>query len=185
MLGMMEGLLGLCPEKGRINKWLALMGWRWKRVVVFLSPPIDCSSHFVFINNMNIIVWNCRGALKPNFQSHVRELVRNHNPAILVVMETRVGGDRAKEITNRLPFDGAILADTVGFAGGIWLLWNSDKVEVVHLASTEQEIHVEVKVLPSNLSWIFTAVYASPRIVERQVWWENLSKIADLRGNLG
>lgn len=59
---------------------------------------------------MNIIVWNCRGALKPNFQSHVRELARNHNPAILVVMEMRVGGDRAKEITNRLPFDGVIHA---------------------------------------------------------------------------
>ena len=149
---------------------------------MFLSPPIDFSSHFVFINNMNIIVWNCRGALKPNFQSHVRELVRNHNPAILVVMETQVGGDRAKEITNRLLFDGAILADTVGFAGGIWLLWNSNRVEVVHLASTEQEIHVEVKVLHSNLSWIFTTVYASPRIVERQVLWENLSKVADLHG---
>ena len=40
-------------------------------------------------------------------------------------------------------------------------------MEVVHLASTEQEIHIEVKVLPSNLAWIFTTVYASPRIVER------------------
>ena len=55
----------------------------------------------------------------------------------------------------------------MGFAGGIWLLWNSDRVGVVHLVSTEQEIHVEVKVLPSNLAWIFTTVYASPRIVER------------------
>ena len=63
---------------------------------MILSPPIDCSSPFVFINNMIIIVWNCRGTLKPNFHSHVRELARNHNPIILVVMETRVGGDRAK-----------------------------------------------------------------------------------------
>ena len=46
--------------------------------------------------------------------------------------------------------------------------------------STEQEIHVKVKVLPSNLSWIFTVVYASPRIVERKVLWENLSKVIDL-----
>ena len=91
MLGMLEWLLGLCPRKGRIKKWLALMGWRWKREVVILSPPIDCSSPFVFVNNMSIIVWNCRGALKPNFQSHVRELARNHNLIILVVMETRVG----------------------------------------------------------------------------------------------
>ena len=101
---------------------------------------------------MNIIVWNCRGALKPNFQRHVSELVRIHNPDILVVMETRVGGDRAKEITDRLPFDGAIIVKTMGFAGGIWLLWNSARVEVVQLMSTEQEVHAEVKVLPSNFS---------------------------------
>ncbi|XP_023885541.1 uncharacterized protein LOC111997657 [Quercus suber] len=129
---------------------------------------------------MNIIVWNCRGVLKPNFQSHVRELVRNHNPGIMVVMETRIGGGRAKEITDRLPFDSAIHMETIGFSGGIWLLWNSDSVEVVQLTSTKQEIHVEVKVLPTNLSWIFSAVYASSRCVERQILWENLSKVAEL-----
>ena len=129
---------------------------------------------------MNVIVWNCRGALKPNFQRHVRELDRAHNPSIFVVMETRVGGDKAREIIDSLPFDGAILAETVGFAGGIWLMWNSDRVMVEQLASTEQEIHVEVKVLHSNFSWIFSAVYASPRIVERQVLWDNLSRVAGL-----
>ncbi|XP_075669797.1 uncharacterized protein LOC142639522 [Castanea sativa] len=121
-----------------------------------------------------------RGTLKPNFQNHVGELARNHNPVILVVMETLVGGDRAREITSRLPFDGVIVADPIGYTGGIWLLWKLDRVEVVQLACTEKEIHVEVKVLPSNFSWIFTAMYASPRIVERQVLWENLSKVADL-----
>ena len=68
----------------------------------------------------------------------MRELARIHNPAILVIMETRLGGARAKEITNRLPFDGAIHTETVGFTGGLWLLWNYDLVEVVHLANTEQ-----------------------------------------------
>ena len=95
-------------------------------------------------------------------------------------METRVGGDKAKEIIDRLPFDGAIRAETIGYASGIWLLWNSDRVTVMQLASMEQEIHVEVKVLPSNLSWILSVVYASPRIVERQVLWENLAKVAEL-----
>ena len=71
---------------------------------------------------MNIIVWNCRGARKPSFQKHVVELVWNHNPAMLVVMETRVGGSRAKEIFDRLPFDGSVHTDTIGYAGGLWLL---------------------------------------------------------------
>ena len=99
---------------------------------------------------------------------------------MLVVMETRVGGDRAREITDRLSFDGAIHTDTVGYAGGLWLLWNSDRVEVTPLTSTEQEIHVTVKVINSNLDWLFSAVYASPRSAERHILWNNLIKVADL-----
>ena len=71
---------------------------------------------------MNIIIWNCRGALKPSFQSHVRELVRVHDPAILVLMETKIGGNKAREISSRLPFDEAVHTDTIGYAGGLWML---------------------------------------------------------------
>nr|XP_023900291.1 uncharacterized protein LOC112012143 [Quercus suber] len=129
---------------------------------------------------MNIIIWNCRGALKPSFQKHIRELVQNHDLAILVVMETWVGGERVRAITDNIPFDGAIHTDTIGYAGGLWVLWMSEKVEVSSLASTEQEIHISVKVRPSNLSWLFSAVYASPRSAERHILWNNLIKVANL-----
>ena len=56
-------------------------------------------SYYMFFP-MNVIIWNCGGALKPTFQSHVRELVWIHNPIILVLMETKVGGERAREITD-------------------------------------------------------------------------------------
>ncbi|XP_075669777.1 uncharacterized protein LOC142639497 [Castanea sativa] len=126
---------------------------------------------------MKIIVWNCRGALSPNFGSNVEDLVRDYSPSMMIVTETRVGGDRAKAITDRLSFDGAIHADTVGYAGGIWLLWNSEAVEVTHILSTEQEIHALVKVSYSNLSWIISAIYASPRLAERRILWHNLSLV--------
>ena len=71
---------------------------------------------------MNVIVWNCRGALKPSFQKHVGELVRYHNPTMLVVMETRVRANRARGIIDRFPFDGSVHTDTIGFSGGIWML---------------------------------------------------------------
>ena len=77
--------------------------------------------------------------------------MRVHDPTIFVVMETRLGGEKAKNIMDRLPFDGAIHVDTIGYAGGLWLMWNADKVEVTHLAKTEQEIHVTIKVHASNL----------------------------------
>lgn len=34
-------------------------------------------------------------------------------------METWIGVDRAKEIMDRLPFNGAICTDTIGYAGGL------------------------------------------------------------------
>ncbi|XP_075645819.1 uncharacterized protein LOC142616982 [Castanea sativa] len=95
-------------------------------------------------------------------------------------METRVGGDRVREITDRLPFDGAVHMDIIGYAGRLWLLWNSDRVEITPLMSTEQEIHVMVKVRNSKLDWLFTVVYASPRSAERNILWNNLNKVAEL-----
>ena len=79
---------------------------------------------------------------------------------------------------DRLPFDGPIHTKTIGFSGGSWLLWNSDRVEVTRLASIEQEIHVLVKVRPLNISWLFSTVYASPRIAERLILWNNLISIS-------
>ena len=112
------------------------MGWSLRKAVELLVILVECLYPF-YHPIMHIVVWNCRGALKPNFQSHVRELARNHNPDILVVMETRIGGVRASEIIDRLPFDGAIHTETIGFSGGIWLLWNSDSVELIQLATMD------------------------------------------------
>lgn len=89
---------------------------------VKLLPPFDeCQTpnHRLV---MNIIAWNYRGTLKPNFLAHVRDLVRNHDPAIFLVMETQVGGNRAKEIMDCLSFNGVIHTNTIGYAGGLWLL---------------------------------------------------------------
>ena len=118
--------------------------------------------------------------LKPSFQNHVRELVRNHNPAILVLMETKVVGEKAREISNRLPFDNAIHTNTAGYVGGLWMLWNFDRVEVTSLASTVQEIHTIVKVMNSNSCWLLTAIYASSRSSERHILWDNLNRVAEL-----
>nr|XP_023924931.1 uncharacterized protein LOC112036353 [Quercus suber] len=67
-------------------------------------------------------------------------------------METKIGGDRAREISDRLSFDGAIHTETISYVGGLWMLWNSDRMEVTFLASMEQEIHATVKVLARDFN---------------------------------
>lgn len=53
-----------------------------------------------------------------------------------------------------MPFDAAFHTETIGYAGGLWMLWNSDGVEVTPLSSTEQEIHALIKVQNSNSNYL-------------------------------
>ena len=42
---------------------------------------------------MNILLWNCRGALGLDFKRQVLEMMVNHFPSIMIITETRVSGD--------------------------------------------------------------------------------------------
>jgi hypothetical protein len=141
-----------------------------------INPP------FMSINEIgvNVLTWNCRGLLNPCFRQALLDLLKINSPAVLVLTETRLGGNRAVDLAKTLPFDGFLCTNTIGFAGGIWVMWNLDLVDVEHLCSTKQEIHVSVKVRGSNTLWLLSAIYASPRRFECRILWNNLSVIVEL-----
>ena len=134
-------------------------------------PNINCSQ-------MNILLWNCRGARNGDFTRRVYEMAVNHFPTIMIITETRVGGDRDAKIIEGLPFDGFFVTNTIGYAGGLWLLWKKEEVEVFVLAATEQEFHATIKVCNSDFTWLISSVYVSPRLAERKILWANLSQVA-------
>lgn len=51
--------------------------------VVILSLSEFVSS-FLFVL-MNIVSWNCRGALNPTFNNSVRDLVQTLSPTVLII----------------------------------------------------------------------------------------------------
>lgn len=61
-----------------------------------------------------------------------------------MITETRIDDQRADAIIKRLLFDRAYSTKTIGYAGGIWLLWRSDFVAMDILSAIEQEIHAIV-----------------------------------------
>ena len=65
-LGVFEHLLTLCPRKGKTKEMMALMGWNLRREAEILPHLDECPTPFHQLT-MNIIVWNCRGILKPNY----------------------------------------------------------------------------------------------------------------------
>lgn len=54
----------------------------------------------------------------------------------MILTETKVSGSKAKDIYDKLPFDGAFHANNFGFFfGGIWVLWDSTQAELSFLSS--------------------------------------------------
>lgn len=73
---------------------------------------------------MNLLSSNCRGAINPNFGIVVSDMIRRYHLAILIISETKVSGDRAKDIIDRIPMDGAIATNSIGLSRGLWMLWD-------------------------------------------------------------
>ncbi|XP_075667401.1 uncharacterized protein LOC142636989 [Castanea sativa] len=97
----------------------------------------------------------------------------------MVIGETKVSGERAKRISDRINLDEAIFAYSIGLLRGLWVLWDFDQFEIAKLASTEQEVHLIVT-STAKPPWLLSAIYASPRYAERRLLWENLESVATL-----
>ena len=108
---------------------------------------------------ISIMFWNVQGAASGNFWRAFKTILKNYNPSMVVVMETRVSGIKADEFIKKSGFEFSHQVEAVGFSGGIWILWwNCVEVEVV--INHRQFIHF--KVCRNNI-FVFcvTTVYAS------------------------
>ena len=133
--GILKHVMNLLP--GVIRERNALRQ-AWTLRVIREEPSPTCFESRISPNPiMNILIWNCRGAMKPTFKKTTLDLVEWHQPVIFVITETRIDGPMTDDIIRRLPFDGAYSTETIGYASGIWLLWCSDFVSMDILSATE------------------------------------------------
>ena len=119
-MGILNHAVTIFPEEVR-SKQVLMERWRWR--VMGNHSTVELFDKFSNPHPiMNIIIWNCRGALKPKFKQTVANLISWHNPMVMVITETRISGYKAEEVIQGLPFDGFAMSKTIGFAVGIWLL---------------------------------------------------------------
>lgn len=55
-------------------------------------------------------------------------MVSDHKPDIVVVLEPRFNGERARSTIWKLGFNHSITSEARGFSGGIWILWKHDDI---------------------------------------------------------
>ena len=81
---------------GSIQDLLRRLGWSMITSTKMGTNPMEIPNNHC--SQMNILLWNCKGDLNGDFKRRVFEMAMNHFPSIMVITETRVGGDRAAKI---------------------------------------------------------------------------------------
>lgn len=116
----------------------------------------------------NILAWNVRGAASSDFRRVFVNLVGRHKPNLVLLTKTRVGGDRAEQIISNLGYQAWFKVDPMGYAGGLWLLWDSSQIKLTVHGNTFQEIHTSAEVCGCPSVFI-SFVYASPVRARRKI----------------
>ncbi|KAJ4836021.1 hypothetical protein Tsubulata_011341 [Turnera subulata] len=112
------------------------------------------------------------GANNTLFRSAFKDLVRDQQVHLAIVVEPRISGLVANNVIRSLGLKGSYKEDARGFSGGIWLLWRDDIVQVQVLFSHLQFVHVRVS-RPGSGPVVLTAVYGSTSDGLRAQLWQN------------
>lgn len=80
-------------------------------------------------------------------------------------------------VLRRIGWRFCVGVEAKGYFGGIWLCWREDRVRLDVLASYDQAVHLNVIVLDTCKSFLFTFVYGSPRLREREILWDFLREV--------
>ena len=124
---------------------------------------------------MKCILWNCRGANKPQFRRSIRYLVKKFRTDILAVFETHAGGEAASRICRGLGFGNSFRVDACGQSGGLWLLWRDELGNLEVVKSSDQFIHARIGSGAEVINLI--VVYAAPTPSRRSGLWAVLEEV--------
>ncbi|KAA8521066.1 hypothetical protein F0562_011782 [Nyssa sinensis] len=145
------------------------------RTGILLDPM---RRHLPHIFSMKIISWSCIVAGSVQFHHTFRELMRNYNPDVVILLETTVQSCGVLSFFNDLGLQRNFIIEEDGRSGGIWLLWILDQVSVQNFGSNNQDIHAVIS-KKNYKDWVLSAVYGSPNSRSRDLPWTNMSSVAN------
>ncbi|KAJ8440940.1 hypothetical protein Cgig2_020482 [Carnegiea gigantea] len=103
-----------------------------------------------------IMVWNDRGPRNKYFLCEFRI----HKPQLVALLKTHISEERADDQSSRV-------------SGGIWILWDSQDIDIETIQSQEQFITLWVT-NGRQMCWLFTIDNASPHQQEREAFWADI-----------
>lgn len=107
---------------------------------------------------------------------HAWDLVKEHNPSILVLLETKSGRDRARQIAKKLHFDDFRTVNPLGKRGGIFLFWKNSIVLEDFVEDNRESFHALFQFDPDKPSTLITGIHAPNTSTQRRQRWRDLTK---------
>ncbi|KAE8666647.1 hypothetical protein F3Y22_tig00112495pilonHSYRG00083 [Hibiscus syriacus] len=107
-----------------------------------------------------------------NFNRNCRDLIREENPTMICLLETKAKSGTGTSLQKKLKFENHFEVPSQGFRGCLILLWNSKAQEVTIRQHTNQVIHCEIK--EDDKSWLLSTVYIQPHSLKKEEAWENI-----------
>lgn len=113
-----------------------------------------------------ILLWNARGIGRKGFRRNINQIIREHNPSIIILTETRAQRDGVKKSMEGLPYDSFETVDPVGVTGKILVLWSANSTTLSIIANEPRVFHATIQV-HNNSPFCLLAVYAPTKFKAR------------------
>ena len=117
---------------------------------------------------MNLLSWNCRGLGALGAVREVTKLIKEYNPQVLFLIETKRKRHEMDWLRSRWRFNNCVAVESTGRGGGLALLWLD---EVTVKVQSFSKHHIDVIIGNDNKEvgkWRFTGFYREPDTNKRQ-----------------
>jgi exonuclease III len=130
---------------------------------------------------MKIISWNIRGLNGHSKQKMLRDLIFAEKPDIVLLQETKC---TTEYIDRLLPYcwkqGEEISTATIGTAGGLAILWNTNSLPMDNFITTKWSITTDYRLIGSNKPRHLTNVYGLTNPRDKKAFLRNLEYLSNL-----
>lgn len=125
---------------------------------------------------MKIVLWNIRGASRNEFIPYAWDIIKQHHPLVFVLLETKCGEDRARQVQLQLGFIEFKVINPLGKRGGIWLFWKTGIDLVLFNAGNPNYFHALFHFASVDREFLVSGVHAPSTSRERKKFWNSMQE---------
>nr|POF00550.1 putative ribonuclease h protein [Quercus suber] len=135
---------------------------------------------FIFVDalglGMRTLVWNCRGAGSALTVRALKALIREENPDVVFIAESKTKSCRIERIRSSIGFVDKFCVDPIGKSGGLAIFWKAGvDLEIVY--SDKNVIASLAYSNPLSSPWLFLLIYGPPHVNGRARFWKCLEDL--------